>query len=264
MAALVLLGVSCKEETIQSYNNLTAAEQQAIRDRAKQKCLDTYTSIYDRFKTNSGNVFSSSDYNRGKGFYFEYKVNTDVKRKADIRVWKRTSTDLYFYITETNLTAKSFFLKVSRVENEDMIDDILTDHCSEPKIYTSGSSSTGGPLTITYEYEIPNAPNDDRYTDVYSFPFTELAFFTNYRQNRTLKVIKSDDTVESTTSYVSTLATKTFTFNSNNYADTSYYVQSFCNIKKDASANKYRLPKELYGFEFECEPALPGGWDLSI
>lgn len=263
-----MLGVSCKEETIRSFNDLTPGEQDEIRNYARQKCLDTYTSIYSRFKTNSGKVFDSSDYNRAKGFYFEYKVNTDVKRKADIRIWKRTSTDLYFYITETNLTASSYFLKISKVENEDMLDDLLDDHCtnSPAKIYSSASSGTGGPVSLTADYDIPNAPNTDRFKDTYTLPFSELAFFAGYRQNRTLKVVKSDDTVESTTSYVSSLATKSFTFNSSNYADTGYYVQNFCTVVEDDGAAKYRLSRKsgVYGYEIECQNSVPAGWDLSI
>lgn len=248
------------------YDQLTQAEQDAIRERAKEKCLETNTPHYARYKIKSGEVFASSAYQREDGYYFEYKLNTEVKKKIDVRVWKQDADEMYFYVTDTVLSSDSYFLRIKKTENEDMISDILSDHCSDPKVYTASTSGTG-PVSVTYEYEKSNAPNTDEFKDVYSFRFAELAFFGSYRITRTLRTVNSEDAEVSKSTYTSTLVYKAYDFTSDNYSDTSKYTQKFCHVKEDDTAAKYRVSQktEFIGFELECVlTTKPADWDLSI
>lgn len=262
----ILSLVSCQEE-VQMYDKLDDNERTDIDNQSNATCITNFTPIYDTFKEKSAEIFDSSTYDRAKGFYHEYKSGNDVKRKLDIRVWKRDSTtrEIYFYITETQLATESYFFRITQTQADEIISDLLTDHCT--KFYTSTTSSNG-PLTVKYEYNKSNAPNTDYYVDTYSLPFTYNPFFANFQLSRTVTTKNSEGTVQGTAvSYTSTLTAKTYTFDSDVATSSAYYTQKFCNLKRDATSSKYRFStsSSIIGFQTECvETTPPAGWNLTL
>lgn len=273
---LLALLSSCVQEEIQSFNDLSPSEQDAIRQTSYLKCLAQYQIIYNRFKNTSNQVFDSTSYDREKGFYFEYKSGTEVKKKLDIRVWKRdgNADEIYFYITDTQIGSENYFLRVTRNQNESMIDDLLEDHCRKPSVYTS-STGESGPLSIKYEFERSNAPNTDVYTDTFSLPFSSLAVFANFRIGRKITTKNSSgETVGSAQNYTSSLVTKSYDFDGYTIpTDSTRYTQKFCNLVEEnvvingANTTAYRfsqVPSNL-GFRLSCtEGTVPGDWNLIL
>ena len=270
--SLILLNSSCKQEEIEAYDSLTSAERDAIQNASRDKCISTYSPTYASFKKNSNDVFDSSSYNRELGFYHEYKAGTEVKRKMDIRVWKRdgNADEIYFYVTETQLASESYFLRITRAQNEEMIDDLLLDHCVRTPARIYESSMTSSALTVKYEFEKSNAPNTDEYIDTYSLPFTSLAMFANFRLSRKITTRASDgDVVGSAVNYTSTLTTKTYDFEGfNDATNSARYTQKFCDFQYELPApdNQYRFSKEssFIGFKINCDTVVPAEWNLSI
>lgn len=284
LSAVSISFISC-EKNIAAWDKLTAQEKQEVLDRNKAKCLTDFTPYYNNFKKTSGDLFDQgSSYKRGTGFYHEYKVGTEVKRKVDIRVWKKDSNNrvLYFYVTETQLGTDSYFLRISETENEEMIGDLLKDQCSKAALtVTTGKS---GPARAISEYEVSNAPNTDRYKDTFTYPFNTLAYFANFHLNRNVKTVNSKGEIVGTAiDYVSTFTGKDITFsndpyNGKNAQGNFIYTQKFCTIRQDISntnppTNYYRVSKEnnTFGYRFRqdvddasktCDDALPVDWSL--
>lgn len=268
LSALLLLTFSCKTEEVQKFDELTPDEQAAIRTRGTALCLANNTAIYNRFKTRSASMFTSSIFNRGDGFEFLFKNGGTTERTVEIKVWKQTATEIFFYITDDK-AGGDYFLRVQNTDNDQMIDDLLVVHCTRPTIYTS-SSGENGPLTMTNEYEIPRAPNNEIFKDTYTMPFDYPAFFANYRISRTKRVEDADENqVGSTITYTSTLTQKTYTFASDNAEDSAEYNQKFCVFNRGTG---YRFAKErnVEGFKIDysnltdCPTTRPVAWNLTI
>lgn len=269
MRSLSLLIISfllaaCNQQEIPSYNDLTPAEQAAIESARKDKCLRDYASVYANFKEDTALLFDSDKWVRGKGFYHEYK-GKDFTRKVDIRIWKqdRNTDDIYFYITDTLSGSSSYFLKMSRSQNEAILDDVYADHCD--RVYTV-TGTTG--LTAKYEYTVTNAPNTDTYTDTYTLSPAYPIFFANFNLARKKVTKNSSGTVTSTLNDTSTLTAKTFDFGSYTTAtDAAQYTQKFCLIDEE-TAGVYRFMKaqSTNGFRLQtvCASTPPVDWDLSI
>lgn len=271
--ALLLLA-SCEEE-VQMYDKLTAAERRAIEQASELKCQSANNAKYTTFKNEAAKIYDSSSFDRGDGFYYEYKEGNVVKQKADIRVWKRdgTANEVYFYITDTLIGASSYFVRVTQAVNEAMIDDLFADHClsGTNKIFTStiGSSS----LSVKYEYTVPNSPNKDELIDSYTIPFAKPVFFANYQLNRTVTTKKLDGgaQVGNPVKYASTLTNKSYDFDGHDVATNStYYTQKFCEIdflSSGSPASHYRVEKygSAIGYRLtNCTTTVPVGWDLTI
>lgn len=266
--SLLLILSSCKSEEIQSYSKLTPDEQAAIRTRGTQLCLDTNTVIYNRFKSRSASMFTSSIFNRGDGFEFLFKNGTTTESTVEIKVWKQTATEIFFYITDEDAPS-DYFLRVQNTDNDQMIDDLLAVHCSRPIIYTS-STGENGPLTMTNDYEIPRAPNNEIFKDTYTMPFDYPAFFANYRIGRTKRVEDVDENqVGSTVTYTSTLTQKAYTFASDNAQDSGEYTQKFCVFNRGA-AYRFARERNVEGFKIDftnltdCPTTKPVAWNLTI
>lgn len=266
----LLLFISCKQEEIQSFEDLTQIEQDAIRNASRDKCLSLVAANYTKFKNDSNKVFDSTSYDRERGFYHEYKLGSEVKRKMDIRIWKRDADadEIYFYITETQLASESYFLRITKAQNEEMIDDLKADHCvrSPARVYDSTISSAS--LSVKYEYDKSNAPNTDEYIDTYSLPFSSLAMFANFRLTRKITTKDSDDdVVGSPANYSSTLVAKNYDFEG--YTDptnAARYTQKFCDFQYE-TGTQYRFSQETtnIGFKWTCTTgAVPVGWDLTL
>lgn len=254
--------VSCKQE-VAGWDALSTTERDYIRNQARLKCLQTYEPYFKTYKKNSEKVFSSYDFRRGKGYYHELKEGDSIKKKVDFRIWKQSSNEIYFYVTENVLGTHSYFLRIQHHENDDMIEQLRKDHCdNQSKIFTSSSVGSQGPLSVRKEYILPNAPNTDHYNDSYTFNFNELAYFATYTLKRTLEVKDSEDKVISTTNYTSSWTGKDYEFTSSNANDSSYYTQKFCEL--DLTSLQLPFNSEI-GYGIVCNSTtVPGDWDLSI
>jgi hypothetical protein len=266
LVSLFLLTLSC-EERIGKYNDLTPDEQNYIRERSRLQCVDSYFSIYDRFKKRSATeVFGSANYDRERGFYNEYKGPSST-RKVDIAIWKQTATEIYFYITEELEGKSSYFLRVTQAQNEAFIDQLLDDHCR--KVYKS-STGSDGPLSVVYEFDKINSNNRDYYTDTYTLEFNKLAFFGRFKKSRSVdtRTISDNTRVGEVQSYTSTLVAKNFDFAGNDDAtNAAQYTQSFCEQAFEVES-KYRFTLDTTGsvqsLKLNCTATPPADWDLTI
>ncbi len=266
---ILIVSLSCKQEEIQAFNELTEQEQDVIRSRGTAQCNANYSVVFNRWKTMSADVFTNSSYQRGRGFNFVFKKADASIRTVDIQVWKQDSDEIYFYVIDS-VASDNYFLRIKKTDNELMIDDLLEAFCSRPILYTS-STGDSGPLTMLNEYTLTRSPNYEEIDDTYSMPFTSLAYFANFRLRRVLKTIRTTDNVLLTTdTYTSTLTNKDLTFASNDWSNATYFSQRFCVIKRDT---KYRFGRErnVEGFKIDltdtagtCPTAKPGDWDLTI
>jgi hypothetical protein len=265
------LAVSCNQEEIQSYDKLTPSEQAAIRAMGQTQCLAKVQANYNAFKDTSDAIFASSSYERGDGYYFEFKTGTSVEKSVHIKVWKQTSTEIYFYITDSR-AGGDYFLRYERTVNDQIITDLQTAHCLRPEIYSSNISSST--LTMSFaDYRIAEAPNYGVYTDTYTMPFTSPAFFANYNVTRTKKVVDSSDViVEAAKTYTSAaLVSKPVTYTSSNATDSTLYNQKFCVIHQGTDGYRFAQLRNVEGFEIqlsntvECAiGTVPAGWNLTI
>jgi len=265
---LLALALSCKSEEVQKFDELTPDEQAAIRTRGTALCLAANTPIYARFKTNSNGMFVSSTFQRGDGFEFLFKNGATTERTVEIKVWKQTATEVFFYITDDQ-AAGDYFLRIQKTDNETMIDDLLAAHCTRPTLYTS-TTGDNGPLTMVNDYEIPRAPNNEIFKDTYTMSFDFPAFFANYRIGRTKRVEDADENqVGSTVTYTSTLTAKAYTFTSDNAEDSAEYNQKFCVINR-GSAYRFARERNVEGFKIDfsnltdCPTTKPVTWNLTI
>jgi hypothetical protein len=261
LALIFLLNFSfaCKEEEIPYYDKLTADEQRAIREMGKTQCLAKVTPSYDKFKKTSAGVFASKAYNRGNGFEFQFKNGSTVERTVGLMIWKRTASEIYFYVTDTRLA--DYFLKFSKADNDQMIDDLKEVHCLRPEIYVSSISSS---LTMTDNYILPKGTDKEEYDDKFTMGFNSLAFFANYNINRTKKVFDVDDRqVGNTVTYTSTFVSKAYTFASDNY-QAPEFTQNFCDVTRPATGYRFANERNVEGFKISnCSATLPAGWNLA-
>src|SRR5690606_6943244 len=103
--------------------------------------------------------------------------------------------------------------------------------------------------------------------DTYTFNFNAPAFLSSYELSREIKVKDKEDTqVGATKNLVTATKQDTFTFASNNWADTNEYSQKFCTIDA-ASGYRFNRERNVEGFKLDsdnCTNVVPAGWDLDI
>lgn len=267
LSALLVLGLSCKQEEIQSYDDLTPGEQAAINAAGRLQCLSRVAANYNEFKSNSNAVFTNSAFNREDGFEFLFKNGTTTERTVQIKVWKQTPTEIFFYISDDK-AAGDYFLRWQKTDNEQMIDDLKDAHCTRPEIYTSSINSSL--LSMKYEYTLQKAPDYEEYIDTYSMALSQPAFFANYKIGRTKKLFNDEDELQTTTTYTSTLTAKSYDFGTNdNPEDNSQYNQLFCTIPRGGSGYRFANERNVEGFKInlsgaECVNTKPAAWDMSI
>jgi hypothetical protein len=237
IVTLLLVLVACQtEEGI--YDSLSEDEKAVVRARGTQECLNKSTLLFKSWKTTSNEIFTSSSYQRGNGFYYLQKKAGADERSIDIQIWKQTSTDIYFYIKD-NRASSNYFLRLSKSVNETMIDHLLEAHCARSSRLYVTSSVSGSSATFTYEHEYAGDPTDEQYSDVYPLSFSYPALFAAYQIQRTVKQLDDDDRqVGSAVSYTSSLTSKSVTFSSDNYSD---YTQKFCIPAVDATTSRYQF-----------------------
>lgn len=294
--ALILAFVACKESTSE-YDKLSPTDQAYIRNLSAEQCREKFTQTFKNFKDNSARAWDLNvGYKRGNGFHQEFLEGSTALSKVDFKIWKVDATDIYFYITEsTSSVENSFFLKLSRVQNEDMISDLAEDFCT--KKYTGNSSGASGPLTINQEFIRTNTTNTnhyDHYLDVYTIGFDKPVYMGPFNVTRTVtttdRVETGGTTIGTAKSFKTTMAAQTYVFTDNAQYNTlnvgtPYYVQNFCEPEEttgevDVNGNPvfrlYKFPANSdrtatsstifrFGFNFTCTPTtIPAGWDLSI
>lgn len=249
------------------YDKLPPNEQAAISSMGNRQCLSKLAEAYGNWKSESATqVFSNTKaYKRNVGWKFTGKGDSgDIT--IDIGIWKRTATEIYFLISDSRATFPSYFLRITQVENDEMIEDLKQAHCLRPEIYKSSINSST--LTMTNEYTLMIPPNKDVYTDVYSMSLKQLAFFANFNYTRTKKTYdvnddQTGDTVSYNTAKLEPLGRDYDTYL--NWSDPTRYTQKFCVIH---NSEPYRFVKErnAVGFkilESDCEDTPPAGWDLN-
>lgn len=268
---VVLLAFSCREEEIEMYDRLEPDEQTAIRNMGTADCIARLTDSYNNWKTKSGEIFTNTGYDRNDGYKFTNKGDSgDIN--IDIGIWKQTPSEMYFIITDQRL-GTGYFLRYTKDDNEEIIDDLLQAHCTRPEIYISGINSST--LTMTNEYTLPIPPNQDTYTDTYSINLDNLAFFANFSYSRTKKTydsagVQTGTTINYNTAKLENLARNYDVIDGSgdrrDWSNASFYTQKFCVIK---NGNPYRFTRErnVEGFKIdqtECTTTPPGGWDLNV
>lgn len=266
---LSLLFMAACNESEQVWDELTPYEQSLVRQRGRSQCLTENRDNYNKFKSESLKIFTSSAYARNKSFISTFKENGTVKKTTTLQVWKVDSAAgiIYFYVTEDLLGSSSYFLKLSVTQNDDLIEDLLVDHCD--KVYTSSAGSTS--VTVKYEYE-PDSLNE--LTDNYTFNFAKVPYFSAFTLSRKHIKKKADGKTESTVNYTSTLVNDDLTdFVTTNFAATyvngdgatvNRYSQNFCEVVY-TTGTTYRLIQNGIGFKQTCTTTYPdtaGGWDL--
>lgn len=260
----LLLNYSCQEE-VNGFNSLTEAEREAIRNRGQAVCRDKAEPIFKDFIKKSHDSFRSASYKRGTVFTYDFKEGETVTKTVEFKVWKQTIDTLYFIVSDSKASS-DYFLMLSSVDNERIISNLKDLYCARPAVYAM-TTGKNGPLQIVNEYELPKAPNKEFFKDTYTFNFNAPAFLSSYELSREIKVKDKEDTqVGATKNLVTATKQDTFTFASNNWADTNEYSQKFCTIDA-ASGYRFSRERNVEGFKLDsdnCTNVVPAGWDLDI
>jgi hypothetical protein len=278
--------IACKE-SISDYDKLSTNDQLYIRTLSAIQCREKFAQTFKNFKDTSAKAWDlNNGYKRGNGFHQEFLEGTAALSKVDFKIWKVDSTDIYFYVTESASSVESsYFLKLSRVQNEDMITDLAEDFCT--KNYTGNTSGASGPVTINQEFTRTNTVNTnhtDHYVDVYTIGFDRPAYIGPYNVTRTVtttdRVASGGTVIGTAKSFKTTMAAQTYVFTDNaQYNTLTYYVQNFCEPVDTTGEGVFRLYKRpansdmtatsstifRFGYNFTCTPTtIPAGWDLTI
>lgn len=260
---VLFLLTSCEEE-VESYDDLTADEQLAIQNMGRDQCLAKSEETFNKFKNDSAQVFTSAAYNRGQGFKFQLKNGTAEFKTINFSVWKQTANEIYFLVNDSILGG-NYFLRITKLDNEAMINDLKAVYCARPQIYTS--SATSSSLTMSYLNEFPEDTNTTQNDDRYLMYFNELAQFATYRVTRTKKVLDKDrNQVGNTETFTSSLSDqdKTFDYNTPNSYATKYCVLYQNGTYKFISTRNYLGFYDPTDTSNVCFSSIPPGWDLSI
>jgi hypothetical protein len=258
--------IACREE-VEGWNSLSPDEQEEISSRALRNCLSSNAAYYEEFISDSSKTYELSTYERGKGFLHEFKLDSTTLHSVELRVWRNASEEIYFYVTESDESGSvaSYFLRVEKTQNEEMINQFKTDHCE--KYYSSVSISDGGPLVVKLEYDVAAGSDSKEYTDTYTFNFSKLAFLGNYFLERKVITKDSEDVQTESKSYSSTFSSKTYSsdFPTTDFSDSDEYEQNFCELIPESGQSVFRLTEETIGFNNKnCSTSLPADWNLEI
>lgn len=123
---LVLFSIcasSCRQEEVASWDDLTEAERQALRTRARDKCYSTTTTDLADIKDQSNLKLSKME----RGFHWKIEVpgQTDTD---NLYVWNVVGTTVYFlYQTATKIQ----FIKMTQAFNGEILDHIRLLKCEK-------------------------------------------------------------------------------------------------------------------------------------
>jgi len=260
----LLLNYSCQEK-VNGFDSLTDVEREAIRNRGQAVCKEKAEPIFRNFLKKSDDSFRGSSFKRGNVFTYEFKEGETVTKTVEFKVWKQTNDALYFVVSDSRASS-DYFLMLSIVDNERIINDLKDLYCHRPATYVMATGNQG-PLRVTNEYDLPKAPNKEFFIDTYNFDFNAPAFLGSYELSREIKVKNKDDSqIGNTRNLVTSKKHETFQFTSDSWSDANEYSQKFCTIEASSS---YRFSRErnVEGFKLDsgnCTNVIPAGWDLDI
>jgi hypothetical protein len=180
LSLIFLSFLSCnKEEAI--WDELSLAEQTALRNRAETKCRSESNAHFDSFTTTSDGLFygsESDDYVKGTTFNHSFDSG-DYTHK--ITIWKKTATDVYFLIFVDDSTDIYKFLKIPKTTNDTMISDLQDKYCDKTASRDTDFSLSTSSKTYK-QFKTVSSTKESTYTFTYSFSLP--AFFSNYKESR--------------------------------------------------------------------------------
>lgn len=243
IASFILVLVSCKEENVGVYDQLTQGERDAIRDARYNKCLSESVRNYEDFTEISNERIL--DMARHQSWKYEYKKDNSVVETSYINVWNISGGTVYFLmtLTEGGVTTNKF-LKFSTTMNSEMIADLKEKKCRKTVTITDSSGSA----TAKVE-EARGSDDSDTYfipTVSYHFDYNLPAYFgvrNLKREKKTYNENTNAVTKTETFEYVMTSRSNPPTLSS---PYTSYINRQYCTIKFTAGApNTYSFPYDL-------------------
>ena len=245
---LFVLVVSCNQEEIASFDDLTPGEQAAIQAAAKTKCLSESLSNFTNFKTNSNAELAALA--RAQYWKIVY-TNAAATSTNYIYVWKVTASAVYFLYQQTVESSTTYrFIKMTQAFNGEMIDDLRIQKCDKTVAVTQSSS------TITVKFtDVTSTEGTDNYktTTTYTANSTYPAFFGALQRAIAKKKLNTSGTVASTESisYKITYVGNNATLN-DLYTDYTAANRKYC-------VHKYvpGPPKSFtFPFDLNCEDAV--------
>lgn len=187
---------SC-QESIPSYNDLSASEQDYIRTFSINRCKSEGASNISKFKTASNSAFG--DYYRTQYWKIELTKDSTVQSTDYLYVWKVDGTTVYFLKQSAVGTGQEYkFYKVTQDFNSAMIDDLLQKRCE--KTYSITNSSSSAAVTFT---DLTSTEPPDSFKSNYSYSITSGTplFFMNYNYTQLKKKLDTSGNVTSSTNY---------------------------------------------------------------
>jgi hypothetical protein len=245
---LLVLIVSCNEEEIASYNDLSTDEQTAIRAAAQIKCLSESSSNFTTFKTNSNAELAALA--RAQYWKVVY-TNAAATSTNYIYVWKVTASAVYFLYQQTVESNTTYsFIKMTQAFNGEMIDDLRVQKCDKTVAVTQSSTS----ITVKFT-DVTSTEGTDNYktTTTYTANSTYPAFFGAIQRAIAKKKLDTNGNVASTQSisynitYMGNNATLNTLYTDYTAANRKYCVHKYV----PGPAKSFTFP-----FTLNCEDAV--------
>lgn len=193
---IVLSLIACREEE-GIWDELTQAEQDALRERSYNKCIAAGTDDIETFKENSNANLVA--YQRGQYWKVELSKGDTLQSTDYVYVWKVDGTNIYFLYQKTNGTGFTYkFYKMTSAFNGEMVDDALEQKCRETYTTTTSSSTITTTFTDIATAEPPNNFESD-YT--YTAKSNQPMFFANLVYKQVKDKLDDNDRVVSTETY---------------------------------------------------------------
>lgn len=254
--ALLVLVAACQEEK-GIWDQLSPAEQAAVRAQAVAECKSSNQTRFDAIKNSTG-FFQSTTWQRSKAFKHELKNGEAVDTLNEIQVWKQDTAAnvVYLWIKQTKGSdLDSFFLRITKAQHEQMVTDLLDDLCDKNITATTASN----PLPVTKTYTQTATPNKREFTDTYSLQIDETPFVAAvYRLTRKIVTKKiADDAIVSTVNLASTFTTVAEPEVLGSNPDS--YATIYCDLVTPTPPTRFSLP-----YTYNCVTSLPVGWNLTI
>ena len=245
---LLVLSVSCNQEEIASFDDLTLAEQAAIQSAAKDRCLINSSSDFTTFKTNSNAEMAALA--RAQYWKIVY-TNAAATSTNYLYVWKVSGSTVYFLYQQTVESNTTYrFIKMTQAFNGEMIDDLRVQKCDKTVAVTQSSST----ITVKFtDVTSTEGTNNYKTTTTYTANSTYPAFFGALQRAIAKKKLNTSGTVASTESisYKITYVGNNATLN-DLYTDYTAANRKYC-------VHKYVLgpPKSFtFPFDLNCEDAV--------
>lgn len=193
---LLFLAVGCEEE-VDSFDTLSEAEKQVLRDRASNQCNAEFLKDFTDYEALSNTTLV--DLYRGYSWLLDTTVGA-TKTTASFYVWNKTATTTYFLHKYGSVTVPKYqFIKMTSTINSQMVQFLKIQRCvtSVPYRTMSGPNST---LSIVYT-KVPSYDGVIPYEadSTYTSKNVEPAFFSLLSKKIVTRKYKTDNTLESTT-----------------------------------------------------------------